>query len=257
MKRKSARKLTVLMAVASMLSAGMVVHAEPKVMDDGTIFDAEYYAQTYADVVAVYGTEESSLYRHYMEHGKEENRQAVALPDKSVFDPEYYAAIYPDVVAAYGTNGYSLYQHYLQYGKNEGRIPSASATTTNPETNHASAETAPASVETPVANNMSVEEAVQIWQNLWQTGAYINYFSNDILAFFDENGDYNIDSDEVRFLHDWSAYNYDTNKSIDNRVYGAFDAQEIITAAIDIQNGTLKTGPLRKVEYTGRIWLIH
>lgn len=146
MRKTVVKKLTVLATVASMLSAGMVVaHADVKVMENGTFFDAEYYAQTNADVVAVYGTKESSLFRHFEDFGRKENRQAVELPDKSVFDPEYYAALYADVVEVYGINSNNLYQHYLQYGKNEGRVASASATGA-PEVTEA-----PEVVETPEA----------------------------------------------------------------------------------------------------------
>lgn len=104
---------------------GIATNAQPKTMKDGTIFDAEYYAQKYADVVAVYGTEETSLFQHYTDYGRAENREAVETPDKSTFDAEYYASQNPDVVAVYGTEGNNLYQHYLQYGKAEGRKPNA------------------------------------------------------------------------------------------------------------------------------------
>lgn len=96
----------------------------------GTTFDAEYYAHRYSDVVAVYGTEETSLFQHYTEYGKAENREAVEAPDKSVFDAEYYAKQNPDVVAVYGTGSNNLYQHYLQYGKEEGRSPVAASNIT-------------------------------------------------------------------------------------------------------------------------------
>ncbi|MBO5278126.1 MAG: hypothetical protein J6B06_01350 [Lachnospiraceae bacterium] len=128
MRKTVVKKLAVLGAVVGMLSAGMIVaHAETRVMENGTYFDAEYYARTNQDVVAVYGNEESELFRHYEEFGKNENRQPVELPDKSVFDAEYYAALYQDVVAVYGTNSNSLYQHYLRYGKQEGRFASPTA----------------------------------------------------------------------------------------------------------------------------------
>lgn len=126
--KKEIKKLAVVGIVLAMLSAGMIVaHAETRVMENGTYFDAEYYARTNQDVVAVYGTSESELFRHYEEFGKNENRQPVELPDKSVFDSEYYAALYPDVAMVYGTNSNSLYQHYLQFGKQEGRLASSTA----------------------------------------------------------------------------------------------------------------------------------
>lgn len=106
---------------------GIVANAQPKVMEDGTTFDAEYYARKYADVVAVYGTGEKSLFQHYNDYGRSENREAVEAPSKSTFDAEYYAEQNPDVVAVYGTGSNNLYQHYLQYGKEEGRSPVAAA----------------------------------------------------------------------------------------------------------------------------------
>ena len=112
-----------------LVSNGIVANAQPKVMEDGTTFDAEYYAQRYADVVAVYGTEEKSLFQHYNDYGRSENREAVEAPSKSTFDAEYYAEQNPDVVAVYGTGSNNLYQHYLQYGKKEGRSPVAATGT--------------------------------------------------------------------------------------------------------------------------------
>lgn len=110
-------------------SNGIVANAQPKEMKDGTVFDAEYYAQRYADVVAVYGTEEASLFQHYTDYGRSENREAVKAPSKATFDADYYASANPDVVAVYGTGSNNLYQHYLQYGKEEGRSPVATAGT--------------------------------------------------------------------------------------------------------------------------------
>ena len=37
-------------------------------------FDASYYASKYPDVVAVYGTSEEMLYKHYVEYGQKEGR---------------------------------------------------------------------------------------------------------------------------------------------------------------------------------------
>ena len=70
--------------------------AAPKTMADGTVFDAEFYAATYPDVVAVLGTDEALLYQHYVTNGKAEGRMACAI----AFDPVYYAERYPDVKAA-------------------------------------------------------------------------------------------------------------------------------------------------------------
>lgn len=111
--------------------AGIDADAAPKKMADGTIFDAEYYANTYPDVKAALGTNETVLYQHYKNYGRAEGRKACAdnatvasgLVDN--FDAAYYAATYPDVRAALGNDATALYNHYLTYGKAEGRKPCA------------------------------------------------------------------------------------------------------------------------------------
>lgn len=60
------------------LGWNMTVCASPATMEDGTVFDAEFYAQTYPDVAAAYGTDASALYRHYFSFGKAEGRLAMA-----------------------------------------------------------------------------------------------------------------------------------------------------------------------------------
>lgn len=46
--------VTLSVAVGTVLASnGIVTNAQPKKMEDGTIFDAAYYAQKYVDVVAV------------------------------------------------------------------------------------------------------------------------------------------------------------------------------------------------------------
>ena len=114
-------------------------HAQPKRMPDGTVFDAEYYAEQNPDVVEAFGTAENDLYRHYVMFGKKEGRAACspdfdtsalqkAMPssavlkeDGTVFDFVYYANRYPDLMAAFGLNEEALWQHYRMTGKKEGR----------------------------------------------------------------------------------------------------------------------------------------
>jgi len=51
------------------------VQAAPRKMQDGGIFDADYYAQNNPDVVKAYGTTDpSTLYSHYENFGKAEGR---------------------------------------------------------------------------------------------------------------------------------------------------------------------------------------
>lgn len=57
-----------------LLYGGITVTAAPKTMPDGTLFDAEYYAQNNPDVVLSFGTDESLLFQHYVQYGKAEGR---------------------------------------------------------------------------------------------------------------------------------------------------------------------------------------
>ena len=95
------RKLIILAAALTLaLSWSITACAQPEVMPDGTVFDAEYYAQIYPDVVAVFGTDANKLYLHYTQYGK----------------AEYYIRANADVMDAVGTNPAALYQHYIKYG---------------------------------------------------------------------------------------------------------------------------------------------
>lgn len=66
--------LTLFMAIG----CRKTVLAAPEIMPDGTIFDAEYYAEMYPDVVNALGNDPDVLYQHYMTYGKEEGRKASA-----------------------------------------------------------------------------------------------------------------------------------------------------------------------------------
>ena len=69
---------TLLLIAIMSLCFGMTAFASPKTMSDGTVFDAEYYAKTYPDVAAVFGTDENALYQHYCDFGKAEGRKPAA-----------------------------------------------------------------------------------------------------------------------------------------------------------------------------------
>ena len=74
MKRKT------LLTVIAILTLGcsMPVYAQPKTMPDGTVFDAEYYANSYPDVKDAFGNDETALYNHYVQYGKSEGRLPVS-----------------------------------------------------------------------------------------------------------------------------------------------------------------------------------
>ena len=108
-------------------------YAAPKTMPDGTVFDAQYYADSYADVKAAFGYDEDALWQHYSVYGKNEGRACAAgsgksgtssrtMADGTVFDYVYYADRYPDLKAAFGYNETALWNHYQTCGKREGRL---------------------------------------------------------------------------------------------------------------------------------------
>lgn len=81
------RKVLMCMMAVFCLGSGVTAYAAPEVMPDGTVFDAEYYAQMYPDVVAELGTDAGALYQHYMTFGKAEGRLAAA-GESSALSPE-------------------------------------------------------------------------------------------------------------------------------------------------------------------------
>lgn len=83
MKQKFLFLATLIIALSTW---SMSVDAAPKTMPDGTVFDAEYYAETYPDVAKAIGTDETSLYNHYVQYGKAEGRKAVADTAKTTVD---------------------------------------------------------------------------------------------------------------------------------------------------------------------------
>ena len=161
--------LATLTLIGAVVASPLIVLAAPQTMPDGTVFDAEFYAQNNPDVVAALGTDAGLLYQHYVMFGKNEGRLPYAqsstaantngttmtLQDGTVFDPIYYAQNNPDVVAALGTDANLLAQHYIQFGKAEGRKPSAGGVITNTATNVTPAVTG-ATKETLIARMNSI-----------------------------------------------------------------------------------------------------
>lgn len=67
-----------LLALFIAIGGSRTVLAAPEIMPDGTIFDAEYYAEMYPDVVNALGNDLDVLYQHYLTYGKNEGRKASA-----------------------------------------------------------------------------------------------------------------------------------------------------------------------------------
>lgn len=80
------------------------------------LFDAEYYAKTYPDVVDAYGKSKPALFSHFKKYGIKEQRNITPL-----FNVNAYRSAYPDLDKAFGNNLFSYYQHFISFGQKEGR----------------------------------------------------------------------------------------------------------------------------------------
>ena len=81
-----------------------------------SLFDPEYYAKQYPDVVLALGNNKEALWNHYVSHGLAEGRQI-----NKDFNVLAYSAAYPDLQKAFGNDILAYYVHYMNYGKNENR----------------------------------------------------------------------------------------------------------------------------------------
>lgn len=114
--KNSKKIVTGAVAAALTMTLAMPVCASPKIMPDGTIFDAEYYAAQNPDVAAAFGTDEALLYQHYELCGKAEGRLAaapgttadMAVPYEETAPTAETAA--PEVVTSLPDGNYMCYQ---------------------------------------------------------------------------------------------------------------------------------------------------
>ena len=84
--------------------------------DYSPVFNPEYYANRYPDLMSAFGLNKDALWLHFQQFGMNEFRQASAE-----FDPVFYKANNPDVVQAFGDDNPMYYFHYVAFGKSEGR----------------------------------------------------------------------------------------------------------------------------------------
>lgn len=88
MKKKLISALAFTFAMAMTITA----HATPVQMENGDIFDADYYAATNPDVVAALGIDAEALYNHYLLCGKAEGRPGydTAATGSNIIETEGY-----------------------------------------------------------------------------------------------------------------------------------------------------------------------
>lgn len=111
--KKRFQKVTALAAMAVSVAAFPMSVSAAGVAD---VFDASYYADSYADLKEAFGYDETALLQHYLTWGLQEGRCA-----STVFDVAAYRSAYPDLDAAFGDNWNAYVDHYYTTGMAEGR----------------------------------------------------------------------------------------------------------------------------------------
>ncbi|MBR0164896.1 MAG: transglutaminase domain-containing protein [Lachnospiraceae bacterium] len=85
-------------------------------VDYAAVYDYDYYISQYADLRAAFGNDANAALRHFVVHGMNEHRQAIAT-----FNVDVYKNNYDDLRAAFGDNIRSYYLHYINHGLGENR----------------------------------------------------------------------------------------------------------------------------------------
>ena len=153
------------------------------------IFDAEYYADYYADLRNALGTDSDKLYSHFIENGMKEGRRASAI-----FDIKHYLSANADLKAAFGENYEAAFNHFIDNGYKEPRYTAESAdigTRFFAKINYPSAGLCIAPSEGNVVTASPVSGTEQLWffdRN--SDGSYIitSYSTGKVLTV--ENGSY-------------------------------------------------------------------
>ena len=68
------RKKIAVLIMVMVAGSDTTVYASPERMLDGTLFDSDYYAETYPDLIQVFGRDTEKLYQHYKNYGKAEGK---------------------------------------------------------------------------------------------------------------------------------------------------------------------------------------
>ena len=83
--------------------------------DYSLVFDSEYYAKAYPDVVSNYGSDKESLLNHFITFGMSEGRRG-----NESFDVHSYRGRYAELNSLYGDNYKAYYMHYMLEGHRNG-----------------------------------------------------------------------------------------------------------------------------------------
>ena len=86
-------------------------------VDYSPVYDFQYYVSHYEDIKEAYGDDEEAAFRHFVESGMSEGRQA-----SENFNVISYIYQYQDLRRVFGNDLKLYYRHYAECGFAEGRI---------------------------------------------------------------------------------------------------------------------------------------
>lgn len=85
-------------------------------LDYSKVYDGKYYGAL-PDLKQAFGTNQTAIFKHFLDYGMKEGRQANAE-----FNVKVYKAKNPDLVSAFGNDYKKYFTHYMQYGYKENRV---------------------------------------------------------------------------------------------------------------------------------------
>lgn len=147
--KRSFKKLAALAAAAAVVTA-LTPPLSISAAGVKDVFDASYYADSYADLKEAFGYDADALLLHYMTFGLNEGRSA-----STVFNAAEYRSAYPDLDAAFGDNWNAYVDHYYTVGITEGRTAGVSGASDSAPSDtaaagqQASAQSSDSGVQTP------------------------------------------------------------------------------------------------------------
>ena len=97
-----------------------------KGVDYSSVFDFNYYINTYSDMKKYYGNDPAGALLHFLRSGMSEGRQGNAS-----FSVMTYKSNYKDLQGYFGNDYKKYYVHYVNHGKAEGRVSTPLATGKN------------------------------------------------------------------------------------------------------------------------------
>lgn len=86
-------------------------------VDYSPVYNFQYYVNHYEDIEEAYGDDEEAAFKHFVEYGMSEGRQA-----SENFDVVSYIYQYQDLRRAFGNDLKLYYKHYAEHGYDEERI---------------------------------------------------------------------------------------------------------------------------------------